>query len=483
MGTGRYVLLERIGVGGMAEVFRASARGAEGFERPIAIKRILPNLSEDRDFITMFVDEAKIAVQLQHPNIVQIFDLGRDDTEYFIAMEYVHGKDLRALIDRVETAGQRMPISVVVHIGMKICEALHHAHFATGHTGQLLAVVHRDVTPQNVLLSYDGEVKVTDFGLAKAAGRATQTQSGVVKGKLAYMSPEAFDGIPVDHRSDVFGVGILLWEMLTGMRLFLGRNDLETVENARLARVPSLREIDPDTPAELDHIVQRALVRDRDRRHQTAEELHDDLEAFAYGQQQFLTSSALAGWLRDWFPLEPPADPRTREPEIATREIRLADVGRASRPAVARPETLPPAIADDLLDDDLDDDDAAIASDAIMAEDDLAAAAIEARADGDVVPEEDEVTVDPDEARVTMQPPPMPDPFEDTTGRMAPARVQELATEMLYDRDLVHATVPRAPAALAPEPPAPEPATPPGTPLGWDDDEATVIGPTTRDRR
>ncbi|MDQ3031291.1 MAG: serine/threonine protein kinase [Myxococcota bacterium] len=441
MATGRYVLLERIGMGGMAEVFRATSRGAEGFERPIAIKRILPHLSEDQDFIKMFVDEAKIAVQLQHPNIVQIFDLGRDDREYFIAMEYVHGKDLRALLDRVEKSGQRIPISVAVHLGMKICEALHHAHFATGHAGQLLAVVHRDVTPQNILLSYDGEVKVTDFGLAKAAGRATQTQSGVVKGKLAYMAPEGFAGIPVDHRSDVFGVGILLWEMLAGMRLFLGRTDLETVENAQAARVPSLRSIDPTIPAEIDAIVLRALARDRDHRHQTAEELHDELEGFAYGHQEFLTSSALAGWLRDLFPLDPPSDGAVRGPEVATREIRLADLARGSHPEITSPDTVPPALVEELL---------------------------------------GEADDDPDEIRDTIQPPaPAPDGFEDTTGRMSPARVAELATEMLHDDDLLRGTVPRAPAVPQIEG---APAAPLG--LGWDDEEeATVVGPANRDRR
>lgn len=317
MGTGHYVLFERIGVGGMAEVFRGSAYGAEGFERPIAIKRILPNLSEDPEFVRMFVDEAKIAVQLQHPNIVQVFDLGFSEAAYFIVMELVHGKDLRALIDAIETAGQKVPLAVVLHVAMKMCEALHHAHFATGRSGEFLAVVHRDVTPQNVLLSYDGEVKVTDFGLARARGRLTETQAGIIKGKLAYMAPEAFAGMAVDHRSDIYGVGILLWEMLAGKRLFVGKNDLETVQKAQAAHIPSLRSLDSNIPLEIERIVERALAHDREDRYRTAEQLHDALEAFAYDHQQFLTSSALASWFRGWFPTEAGgnARPASRGPE------------------------------------------------------------------------------------------------------------------------------------------------------------------------
>ncbi len=338
MGTGHYVLLERIGIGGMAEVFRASARGAEGFERPIAIKRILPNLSEDPEFVRMFVDEAKIAVQLQHPNIVQIFDLGRNERTYFIVMEFVHGRDLRALLDVLTIAKKSMPLTVVLHVAMKICEALHHAHFATGRSGEFLAVVHRDVTPQNVLLSYDGEVKVTDFGLAKARGRLTETQAGIIKGKLAYMAPEAFMGIPVDHRSDIYSVGILLWEMLLGRRLFVGKNDIETAQKAQAACIPGLRSIDPNIPVEIERIVLRALAPGRDDRYRTAEELHDDLEAFAYEHQQFLTSSAFATWFRSWFPLEPAVrDEAPRDHGISTREISITGDVASRRPSEPHP--------------------------------------------------------------------------------------------------------------------------------------------------
>src|SRR5690606_307627 len=201
---------ERIGVGGMAEVFKAKTFGAEGFERLVAIKRILAHLVEDEDFVNMFIDEAKIAVRLQHPNIVGIHDLGRAGGTLYIAMEYVPGRDVRAIYDFEQERGGATPIGVACHIVMKMCEALHHAHFATGPRGEPLQVIHRDVSPQNVLISFDGEVKVADFGLAKARGRMVQTQAGVVKGKLAYMSPEQLRGDDIDHRVDVFGLGIVL---------------------------------------------------------------------------------------------------------------------------------------------------------------------------------------------------------------------------------------------------------------------------------
>ncbi|UJR81227.1 serine/threonine-protein kinase [Sandaracinus amylolyticus] len=483
MGSDRYVLLERIGVGGMAEVFRASVRGAEGFERPIAIKRILPELSQDTDFVRMFVDEAKIAVQLQHPNIVQIFDLGREGREYFIAMELVHGKDLRAIQVRARQAGARLPLAVSLHIVMKVCEALHHAHCAVSHHGRPLCVVHRDVTPQNVLVSYDGEVKVTDFGLAKAVGRATETRAGVVKGKLAYMAPESFTGMGVDHRSDVFGAGILLWEMLSGRRLFVGANDMETVEKARLAIVPSLRAIDPSIPPEVERIVRTALARDREHRYPTAEAFHEELEAFAYGNQEFLTTASLASWLREWFPPPPPAiAPRGRD--VATREIRLDEVGAPSRERA--PETIPP---DALIEDDSDvepigDEDMREMLDTMPPVDALD----EPQVPRHVADAFDDTTgprADAFDDVTGRLVPSFPDPFDDTTGKMMPAIADALVTEMRYDRELVQ-TVPHAritstrePTDLGATPLDPAPAAAPGTqPLSWDDDEdKTVVGP------
>src|SRR5678809_1603796 len=187
---GKYYLLDRINVGGMAEVWRAKAFGVEGFERLLAVKRILPNIAEDEEFITMFIDEAKIAVQLQHANIAQIFDLGKVDESFFIALEYVHGRDLRSIFDRMRNKGESLPIAMACYVTMQVCEGLDYAHNKRDGQGRELNLVHRDISPQNVLIGYEGEVKLIDFGIAKAAGKASKTQAGILKGKFGYMSPE-----------------------------------------------------------------------------------------------------------------------------------------------------------------------------------------------------------------------------------------------------------------------------------------------------
>ena len=223
---GKYFLLDRINVGGMAEVFKAKAFGVEGFERLLAVKRILPNIAEDEEFITMFIDEAKIAVQLNHANICQIFDLGKVEDSYFIALEFVHGKDVRAIFDRCKQKpvdGQTaMPIAQACFIVMKACEGLDYAHNKRDGQGREMTLVHRDVSPQNILISYEGEVKLIDFGIAKAAGKMSKTQQGILKGKFGYMSPEQVRGLPLDRRSDVFSLGIVLYEMVAGKRPFDG---------------------------------------------------------------------------------------------------------------------------------------------------------------------------------------------------------------------------------------------------------------------
>ncbi len=335
-GEHEYELLERIGVGGMAEVYRANSLGAEGFERPIAIKRILPNLAEDEDFVKMFIDEAKIAVQLSHPNIVGIFDLGRFGDDYFIAMELVNGRDLRQIQDREAQLGRRMPLEIALHSAMKVCEALHHAHYKGGGgvIDEPVFIIHRDVSPQNVLVSYDGQVKVTDFGLAKAAGRAVQTQAGIIKGKLAYMSPEQLSTVPIDQRSDVFAAGTLLWEMLTGERLFLGKNDRETIQNVFQANVQSPRTLDPAIPVELDRVVMKALAKDRDHRYRTAQEMHDDLEETGYAVNAMIGAPSVSAYMRALFPeAEVSGSARRRDPRAATAEIRLSDVGGSKNDA------------------------------------------------------------------------------------------------------------------------------------------------------
>src|SRR5207248_2792303 len=211
---GKYLLLERIAVGGMAEVYAAKSFGVEGFERILAIKKILPTMGEDPELVSMFVDEARIAVQLSHPSIVQVLELGKHDETLYIAMEYISGRDLRQLLDRFRRRGHPMPIPYACAIAARVCDALDYAHRKRDASGNPLGIVHRDVSPQNVLVSFDGAVKLIDFGIAKAERRLQKTQSGILKGKVSDMTPEQVRGGPVDHRSDVFAAGVLLWELI-----------------------------------------------------------------------------------------------------------------------------------------------------------------------------------------------------------------------------------------------------------------------------
>lgn len=277
---GRYQLIKRIGVGGMAEVFKAKQRGAAGFERLVAIKRVLPQIAEDREVIQMFVEEAKLAVQLTHPNIAQVFDLGEAEGHYFIAMEYVDGRSLKMLWDRWVDRGEPLSPEAVCYLVSQVAEALHYAHFAEDLLGRPMGIIHRDVSPQNILLSFGGEVKVIDFGLAKAETRASQTHDGVVKGKLAYLSPEQAHGLPIDRRTDLFALGVCAWEMLTGQRAFRRQDDRQTVLAIREGRIEPPSHHVP-VPAELERIVVRSLARDPEMRYRTALELREDLAVFA----------------------------------------------------------------------------------------------------------------------------------------------------------------------------------------------------------
>jgi eukaryotic-like serine/threonine-protein kinase len=305
---GKYYLLHRVDTGGMAEVFRAKAFGVEGFERIVAVKRILPNIAADTDFITMFIDEAKLAVQLTHANIAQIFDLGRVGDSYFIALEYVHGKDLRAVFDHVRDRGGRLPVELVCYVIMKICEGLDYAHEKRDPSGRPLQLVHRDVSPQNMLISFEGDVKLIDFGIAKAANNSIRTRTGILKGKFGYLSPEQVLGHEIDRRSDVFGVGIVLYELLTGERLFVADSEFDTIEKVRKGEVPSPRQLNPSLPRELARIVMRALARDRENRYQSALELHDALQSFLHSRGAPFHRKELSAWMLSQFPDEAACD-------------------------------------------------------------------------------------------------------------------------------------------------------------------------------
>ena len=298
---GKYYLLERINVGGMAEVYKAKAFGVEGFERLLAVKKILASIAEDESFIKMFIDEAKIAGQLSHPNIAQIFDLGRVDGSYFIALEYIGGKDLKTIFERARRLGEKVSIPRICYIIMKTCEGLGHAHHKKDAHGRELNIVHRDVSPQNVLLSYEGEVKIIDFGIAKAQGKTSQTQVGILKGKFSYMSPEQVRGLHVDNRSDVFSLGIVLYELLTLERLFLGESDFDTLEKIRKVEMSPPSLYNPHIPKELEDIVLKALARSPEERFQTAYEFAEALERFMRNQGYYFTNKDLGSYMKEAF--------------------------------------------------------------------------------------------------------------------------------------------------------------------------------------
>src|SRR5262249_15259689 len=270
----------------MAEVFRSKAFGVEGFERLVAVKRILPSVAEDKEFIRMFIEEAKLSVQLNHANIAQIFDLGVVDGSYYIALEHVHGRDLRGIYDRCRQLGEAMPVAQACFVAMKVCEGLDYAHNKRDQAGRELSLVHRDVSPQNILVSFEGEVKLIDFGIAKAARTNSKTNSGIVtqawilKGKFGYMSPEQVRGMQVDRRSDVFSSGIGLYELLTGERLFVGESDFSTLEKVRNVEILPPSTYNRKIPEELERIVLKALAKDVEDRYQNAIDLHDELQAF-----------------------------------------------------------------------------------------------------------------------------------------------------------------------------------------------------------
>ena len=297
----RYTITERLDHGGMAEVFRGVAESMEGFKKTVAIKRILPNLTKNQKFVSMFLDEARLSLFLQHANIVQVFDISKTpDNAYFLVMEYVDGCNLKALIERQKQKGKRIEIAHTIYLMIECCKALHYAH-ALEHpeTNEPLGIVHRDISPPNILLSKNGEVKLVDFGLAKANSQIESTDPGVVKGKFSYLSPEAASGHEVDHRADVFAVGIILWELFTGRRLFYGETDYQTVELVRQARVPSIAALNPEIEPELEQVVRKALARDPDERYQNAADLGDALAQYLFSRRMKVTARDIASLVKD----------------------------------------------------------------------------------------------------------------------------------------------------------------------------------------
>jgi serine/threonine protein kinase len=310
---GRYVLLRRLAVGGMAEVFLAKLVGAAGFEKEVAVKRILPQWSQHKDFTTMLVDEAKIAVQLSHPNVVQVYELAREDDVYYIAMEFVPGWDVRQVMQAAAAKKARIPLDAALFIATEILEGLAYAHSRKDGRGRPLDIVHRDISPQNILLSEDGGVKITDFGIAKAASKSHETATGVLKGKFAYMSPEQASQREVDGRSDLFSTAVVFYELLTGERLFHCGSDIETLDRVRRAQVAPSPQALAAIPKPLLEVLLKALARSPEDRYEGAAAACEALRRYAHEAGLETRRDRLAGFLKTLFAQEKRPEPSPQE--------------------------------------------------------------------------------------------------------------------------------------------------------------------------
>jgi serine/threonine protein kinase len=318
----RYRPLYKLDAGGMAEVYVAEAESMAGFKKKVAIKRILPQLLKDEKFVRMFLDEARLSLHLNHANIVHVFDIGKSSSTYFIVMEFVEGTTLKAILQHLSKKRQVLPVHLTVWILNEVLKGLDYAHaLRDPETGRKLGIVHRDISPPNILISWNGEVKLTDFGLAKATTQLESTDPGVVKGKFSYLAPEAAQGLEVDARADIFAVGILAYEMLTGRRLFLGETDYQTVEAVRRAEVPDISKQNPEVTAELEGIVRRSLARDPAQRYQAASEFADDLLAFLFSRSMKVSSRDLSEIISELRRTTPRLEPTAGESNLILRLI------------------------------------------------------------------------------------------------------------------------------------------------------------------
>ncbi|MFN2546856.1 MAG: protein kinase [Myxococcales bacterium] len=295
---GKYKLVKLIASGGMAEVYLARQAGAAGFEKLVCLKRILPHLARDKQFVEMFLNEARLAARLDHPNIVSIFDLGEANGNYFIAMEFIDGPSLRAIHKLAAERGEHLPIPEICKIVSMAAGGLQYAHDLTDTNGKPLGLVHRDISPDNVLVHRNGSAKVVDYGIAKAANSSSQTRTGTLKGKVAYMPPEQLRGEGLDRRTDVFALGVVLYELLAGKRPWEGTSEVALIGKIMTEDPQPLGELRPDAPRELIDIVDKALAKDRAQRYQSCHELQADLESLVVGMGQTITPSRVSDFVK-----------------------------------------------------------------------------------------------------------------------------------------------------------------------------------------
>ena len=298
---GKYEIVRKIAMGGMAEIYLARVRGNAGFEKLVVLKRILPSLADDKTFVQMFLDEARLAATLHHPNIGDVYDVGEDDGDLFFAMEYIHGQDLRLMKLSAGERGELLPLTVALAVIHGAASALGYAHDKTGPDGQVLGLVHRDVSASNVMVSYDGAIKLLDFGIARAQSNTNKTQTGILKGKVPYMSPEQCRGLPLDRRSDLFSLGVVLYEVTVGKRPFRGEGDYAIMDQIVHHGAQRPSSVIESYPPELEAIVMKMLARKPEQRYQTADAMLADLERFQEQHRLWMSSNALGKYMRTAF--------------------------------------------------------------------------------------------------------------------------------------------------------------------------------------
>jgi serine/threonine-protein kinase len=299
---GKYLLLEKVATGGMAEIYLAKSNAANGLNKFFAIKRILPQFTNNEDFVSMFKEEAKVCINLNHSNVVSIFDFGIEQGQFYLVMDFVEGRNLRQIINELKKTNKSFSIDQALYLVKEAAAGLDHAHRCTDSmSGKPLNITHRDMSPQNVMVSYEGEIKVIDFGIAKAETEAEDTKAGTLKGKFSYMSPEQAEGQPIDPRTDVFALGIVLWELLANDRLFTGSNEAAILRKVRDCQVPQIRKINPTVPQELERIVMKALAKDRNLRYQTAANFQKDLNRFLNTQYPDFSPQDFSQFIKECF--------------------------------------------------------------------------------------------------------------------------------------------------------------------------------------
>jgi len=334
---GRYELVQAVAIGGMAEIYLARSQGPQRFEKYVILKRILPHLAVDDRFVEMFLEEARLAATMSHSNVVQVLDFGESAGSFYFTMEYVHGEDARTILKACRKRERRLDIADAITIVSNAAAGLHYAHELVDDHGQPLGVVHRDVSPSNIMVTFDGTVKVADFGIAKATQRSSATNTGTIKGKVSYMSPEQCQGEALDRRSDVFSLGIVLYELTTGLKLFGGENDLAIMRRIIEKDVAPPSTLVPDYPPALDRIVSRALQRARDDRHASALELQTDLEQFCRSAGHVTSAPELANAMQGMFGKRQHPWIGQRQPSVIAMESSAIDWDAESRPTTLAP--------------------------------------------------------------------------------------------------------------------------------------------------